>query len=570
MWRKSEDIIRYQAGPKNETTSPAASGTRRRLLLPVTDWLTLLSTDSPARRELLRSLYGPDESLQQTRLAQILETLELFARCFGEENEVVIARAPGRVNLMGRHVDHRGGFVNMMTLHREIVVVAAARRDTWVNLVNAGADFPDERFDLSEELPYIRECTDWRDYIHSQRVQDFHSTSMGAWSNYVRAGLYRLIHHFPTHRFQGMDAAVGGDIPIGAGLSSSSSLLVATSLAYIALNSLRVRPATFVDLCGEGEWFVGTRGGAADHAAMTLSTQGAVTPITFFPFRIGAPVPLPEGYRLLVSNSGVQAKKTKGARDAFNHRVACYELAMALFRKFFPRHTEEVEHLRDIPDKLGVSLPEFYQMVKRLPVRADRFLLRQLLQDRSDWLEQIFTTHREPTEYPLRSVFLYGVAECERSRRFSEYLAAGELEKVGRLMQLSHCGDRVVQFDPDGTARLWNHDYDDGVLDRLSEMAANEDEAVRQQADLMWQPGGYACSCWEIDQLVDLSLQVEGVLGAQLSGAGMGGCMMVLAREEAVEKVRQRLIEGYYQPRGLEPQVEVCSPVAGASTLAVK
>jgi len=540
------------------------------MIRPFREWLSFLRSECGESRRLLEGLYGSDQGLQNLRLGQITATLELFGRCYGDDGEVVITRAPGRVNLMGRHVDHRGGFVNMMTLHREIVVVAASRTDGWVHLVNGGSEFPDERFDLFEELPYIRECRDWRDYLNSERVQDFHSTSMGTWSNYVRAGLYRLAHHFPSQRFYGMDAAVGGDIPIGAGLSSSSSLLVGTSLACIALNGLRVRPATFVDLCGEGEWFVGTRGGSADHAAMTLATQGMVTPITFYPFRAERPVQFPPGYRLLVSDSAVQAKKTKGARDAFNHRVACYELAMALFRKFFPEQTEQVEHLRDIPEKMGVSLSELYQMIKRLPQQADRFLLRQLLQDRSEWLEQVFGTHREPAVYPLRSVFIYGIAECERSKRFGELLAAGDLDTVGRFMCISHSGDRVVSFDSDGSARLWDYQCDAAALDRLAQIAAKGGERPADEAALHWQPGGYACSCWEIDQMVDSALRVEGVVGAQLSGAGMGGCMMVLAREDAVEEVRQALESQYYAPRGLEPQVEVCCPIAGACGLTSK
>jgi N-acetylgalactosamine kinase len=466
-------------------------------------------------------------------------------------------------------VDHRGGYVNMTTLHREIVTVAARRPDSLIHMANASAEFADDFFDLLQEIPHIRECQSWHEYLNSQRVQDFHSTCMGKWSNYIRAGLYRLVHHFPDHRFCGMDMAVGGDIPIGAGLSSSSSLLVSTSLAAIALNNLKVQPATFVDLCGEGEWFVGTRGGAADHAAMTLSTQGNITPITFFPFRVEKAVPFPEGCRLLIANSGVQSKKAKGARDAFNHRVACYELAMALFRKFFPDQTKGIEHLRDIPDKLSVSLSEFYQMVKRLPLRAGRFLLRQLLQDRSEWLEQVFSTHREPTLYPLRSVFMFGVAECERSKRFTELVTAGDLETIGRLMCVSHDGDRVVRFDQDGSARLWCYECDDATLDRLSNMAASTDPSVREQAALYLQPGGYACSCWEIDQMVDIALGVKGVVGAQLSGAGMGGCMMVLAREEAVEEVSAVLTEKYYRPRNLDLQLETCSSIAGASCLSM-
>jgi N-acetylgalactosamine kinase len=558
------------SSPFRSSLGQSLAGSAAGLLHSVREWLNAFRAPSPELYTSLAELYGPDRQFIAARCRQIVEVLKQFARTYGEERRVLITRCPGRINLMGRHVDHRGGYVNMMTIQREIVVVAAPRSDGKIVLVNTNEEFPSESFDIAEELPYIRRFTHWRDYLTSERLRDFHSTSMGKWGNYVRAGVFRLCHHYPDRLLQGMDAAVGGDIPMGAGLSSSSALLVAASLALVIINNLDLRPAGFVDLCGEGEWFVGTRGGAADHAAVTMALPGKVLPITFFPFRLGEPLDFPPDYELVVCNSQVQAKKTLGARDLFNHRVACYEIALALFRKFFPRHTENVEHLRDVtPSNLGVSLAEFYQMLLHLPELVDRPFLRQLLQQRSEWLEEVFATHREPTTYPLRAVFLYGVAECQRSLLFQELLRAGEVELIGRLMLTSHDGDRIARFDTNGAARLYKAPSDDAYLRKLALLANSPTPEERAQAALHWQPGSYACSCWEIDQMVDLARTVPGVVGAQLSGAGMGGCMMVLARREAVEPLRQKLIEAYYSPLGLEPQVDTCIPIAGASVISL-
>jgi len=73
-------------------------------------------------------------------------------------------------------------------------------------------------------------------------------------------------------------------------------------------------------------------------------------------------------------------------------------------------------YLRDLtPENLGVSLGEFYRMIARLPGEPGSDVLRQLLQDRSEWLERVFATHKQPTNYPVRAVLLYGIAECRRS-----------------------------------------------------------------------------------------------------------------------------------------------------------
>ena len=67
--------------------------------------------------------------------------------------------------------------------------------------------------------------------------------------------------------------------------------------------------------------------------------------------------------------------------------------------------------------------------------------------------------------------------------------------------------------------------------------------------------------------MVHISLQTEGVGGAQLAGAGLGGCMMVLAQRTAVSNLVANLTWHYYQPRTKDPTILVCRPVAGCDVL---
>ena len=83
-------------------------------------------------------------------------------------------------------------------------------------------------------------------------------------------------------------------------------------------------------------------------------------------------------------------------------------------------------------------------------------------------------------------------------------------------------------------------------------------------AQLFMQPGAYACSTPEIDAMVDIASGVPGVAGAQLAGAGLGGCIMVLVRKEGVPAVRRALATRYYRPRGLQPAAIPCVTVEGA------
>jgi len=77
-------------------------------------------------------------------------------------------------------------------------------------------------------------------------------------------------------------------------------------------------------------------------------------------------------------------------------------------------------------------------------------------------------------------------------------------------------------------------------------------------------PDSCVCSTPELDSMVDIALGVEGVVGAQLAGAGLGGCIMVLCRDSATEPLREAMIERYYRPAAREPQVEFCVPVEGS------
>jgi len=97
---------------------------------------------------------------------------------------------------------------------------------------------------------------------------------------------------------------------------------------------------------------------------------------------------------------------------------------------------------------------------------------------------------------------------------------------------------------------------------------AREARPLSASGAALWQqPGAYACSLAEIDRMVDCALRVPGVFGAQLAGAGLGGCMMVLARVEAAEAVRGALEREYYTPMEIPPCTFVCQPARGSHVL---
>jgi galactokinase len=185
-----------------------------------------------------------------------------------------------------------------------------------------------------------------------------------------------------------------------------------------------------------------------------------------------------------------------------------------------------------------------------------------------DQLAPLLATHAAPTDgYPVRGVVLFGLAECERSRLGADLLTRGQVLEFGRLMSASHDGDRVVCHDAAGTAMPYAYRVTNGYL--LNLMAALESGDAERviPAQLQWQPGAYRCSTPEIDLMVDTAMQVPGVVGAQLAGAGLGGCMMVLVRREQAGALVARMDEAYYGPRNIKPDMAACKPIAGSGVL---
>ena len=326
-----------------------------------------------------------------------------------------------------------------------------------------------------------------------------------------------------------------------AGLSSSSALVVATAEAVVALNSLHVSDREFIERCGEGEWFVGSRGGFGDHAAMKYGRPGRLVHLGFHPFEVGESASLPDDYAVIIADSTLKARKSEGSKDRFNAQVAAYDLSLLMLKQTYPD-----ANLTDLRSLAAVRpYSRLYEMLRSLPLSASRKQLEEALPDDLHKLARLFASHADPGAYNLRGVILYGLSEMERSERFMETLKNGAYDLVGKMMRISHNGDRIG--DP-----TISDDF-------LKEQAAND-------ADLAFQCGAYACSVPQIDELCDLLDSTPGVLGSELVGAGLGGCIVALVKKDQAENIINVLNEKYYAKYGVGTgHANVYQPSQGSS-----
>ncbi|HEY3414972.1 MAG TPA: NTP transferase domain-containing protein [Armatimonadota bacterium] len=465
-----------------------------------------------------------------------------FERRFASR-PTLVARAPGRLNLMGRHIDHQGGVSNLIAIDRSLHLAVSPRSDAVFHLSSVDAAFPDREFRVNPPAS----AADWLAYINGPAVRELTAEARGDWSLYVRAAVERL--QFEAARpLRGMNIVAKGTIPIAAGLSSSSALVVAAAEAILALNDLRIGRDRLVELCGEAEWFVGTRGGAGDHAAMILAREGCVTQVGYFPFRVIDSAPLPAGHTFMVFNSGIPARKTAEVKATFNARVACYHVGRELLRLACPN--APITHLRDVtPSGLQMDYPSFIRLLGRLPERLTVADARAAVP--AEVADTYLSQLPDDEVLPIRGVVIFGLAECARAAKCLDLLRAGDVATFGRWMTISHNGDRATPAA-----------YAGAEMERWFEAANRGDPATA----LELQPGAYACSVPAIDRMVDIALAVPGVLGAQLSGAGLGGCMMVFAEDASLDHLEDAMRRHYYEPNGVSPDIIRCRATAGSGT----
>ena len=514
---------------------------------------------------VLENIYGNNPPVMDQQKELYREILSCAGNALDADAPVAIFRSPGRLNVMGRHVDHQGGNCNLMTISYETLLLAHPRNDDRVVICHTDP----ERFNPCEfsiaELVADMPWDDWNTLVNSPKLASLIREYGVDWTSYIKAAILRLQKKFVSRPLRGMDLFVSGNVPMAAGLSSSSSLVVGAAEATVAVSGLDTFPAQLITLCGESEWFVGTRGGSADHAAVKMGSCGNVVKVRFFDFGVEDTVPFPEGYNMVVCDSGIKARKSANAKDQFNHRISCYRAGFELIRRLCPQYSGVLKHLRDVNVRnLQVPLAQIYRILLMLPETATREQLASMLPETD--LDQLFASHQPPADglYPVRGVVLFGLAECERSAAYADALKKGDIRLIGELMKISHDGDRVVSFDENWSPKRYVSPVDNAtLLGLLSDLESGDPERVIR-AQLIRQPGSYACSIPEIDLMADIANRTPGVAGAQLAGAGLGGCMMVLAKQDAVPLLTENLRNGYYRPRNIRENILVCSPIAGA------
>lgn len=288
-----------------------------------------------------------------------------FERLFEVLPDAVV-RAPGRVNLIGEHTDYNDGFVLPMAIDRAVWIALRPRNDSYV--VVHSLDFNE----IAEFSP-----------IEMAKQ----SKRYGRWAEYMKGVAWALQEKGYT--LQGWEGVVAGDVPLGAGLSSSAAIELATARAFATISNIDWDAAEMAKICqrAENEW-VGMKSGIMDQMISAAGVEGQAVLIDCRTLAL-EPVPLPPDTLAVIMDTTTRRELVS---SAYNERREQCEAAARFFN---------VTALRD------VTVDQFEAGKDKLdPVVAKR----------------------------ARHV----ITENDRTLKAADAMRAGDAVTLGKLMDASH------------------------------------------------------------------------------------------------------------------------------------
>ena len=472
------------------------------------------------------------------------------------------ARAPGRVNLIGEHVDYAGYSVLPMAIERDTVIAAAVADDSLlsasdphpVQVANYDSAYPPVTYNNNAELFEVQAAHTWTKYVqcgfkgvfNDRKARGDTSILLNS-SSAPSAPSTVWEDSYIDYKHHSLQLMVSGTVPPSAGLSSSSSLVCASALTAAFAHSLlpSLPASSLATVAAQCERYVGTMGGGMDQAISFLSQRGVAQRIDFDPLHATA-VELPPNAVFLVCNSLYESEKAVQAARQFNARVLECKLAALLLARHF---------------QLQVVADEVRSFVLRTVQQRSKHTTAQLVS-----LLQSSTSilHEQPyTVDEVEAVLGVKLAHyLSYNANFAKVLAAAPpLLLRQRALHVYSEAQRVYDFQSACASQS------DSTVSTLGRLMDESHASCRDQ---------YDCSCDDLERLVRV-VKEAGALGCRLTGAGWGGCVVALfdgaKGEHAVDEAQQRIQQAYYvgykglaaDDARLSEYVFTTSPASGAA-----
>ena len=458
-----------------------------------------------------------------------------------------VSRSPGRVNIIGEHVDYSLYNVLPTAVTNDVIIAVQVVKDSekpsfTISNVNP-SKYPTEEYSVPSSGQVTIDKNDHK------------------WSNYFLAGVSGALQHLRRELGEdflpkGMEVLIDGNVPAGGGLSSSAAFVCASALAVMAANDHKVTKQDLLDECIVSERSVGVFSGGMDQAASIFSERGFLLYCRFWPKFAAEHVPVPQSdpeVTFLIAQSFITSDKAVTAPKHYNLRVVEVTLASVVLAK-----------LHDIalnPDdsSLHFCLRNFQEeIMKKLgkrdaPVEEQVSTVIEIIKSKLD--KDTYTREE------IASILDISVDNLEKEYLSTFPVQADDFKLRQRALHVLEEAQRVLDF----RATLSHSDKLD--QDRLLELGGLMNKTQDSCRDT------YECSCPEVDDICSIARKA-GAYGSRLTGAGWGGCTVHLVPQDRVDAVTTALKEQYYYKQfpdiseaKLKEAIVISKPSQGSSVI---
>ncbi|CAI0626210.1 unnamed protein product [Linum tenue] len=393
----------------------------------------------------LDPVYGGDSQREEAQL-RFDKLKSKFLQVFGHPPELY-ARAPGRVNLIGEHIDYEGYSVLPMAIRQDTIVAIRKRSPSEAEKLLRIANVNEEKYAT---------CTYPAD--PNQEIDLKHHR----WGHYFICGYKGYYEYAKTKGMDvgvpvGLDVMIDGTVPTGSGLSSSAAFVCSATIAIMASFGVSIPKKEVAQLTCDCERHIGTQSGGMDQAISVMAKSGFAELIDFNPVR-ATDVHLPDGGTFVIAHSLAESEKAVTAATNYNNRVVECRLASIILGIKLGLKPEEarskVNTLSDVEGlcvsfagKRGSSDPVIAvkEFLKEEPYTAEEIekitgeKLTTTLSSSASSLEVL----KAAKNFKLHQRAAHVYSEAKRVHTFKDTVVANlkdedKLKELGELMNDSH------------------------------------------------------------------------------------------------------------------------------------
>lgn len=473
-----------------------------------------------------------------------------FSTQFGKKSDFFV-RAPGRVNLIGEHIDYCHFSVLPMAIEVDVIAAVGKGEGIAICISNTDENFAPERIEIPADGSVVSI-----------------DQSKPLWGNYFKCGLIvahkYMLERNPQMKLRPFNVLFDGTVPTGGGLSSSAAFCIAATLACLKVNGVdNISKSDLTKITVVCEHYVGLSNGGMDQSASINGEDGKVLLISFKPELEASAFKLPQTSPetvFLISNSLITANKTETAPTNYNLRVVEVAIAADYIAKKFGLQVSQDSNLGTATLR-GVLDAYFTQNLGESAWDGkDTDIGITHLQKMLQLVEDLYT---EEQKNGVSTEVAAGFVGLDVSDFTSKYLTQFTVryDLLNLYRRTKHVyGDALRVLQTLQVARNFNGDSAGFFHDLGSLM----DESQVSTRDLN---NASAEGC---DELCKLGRE-NGSYGSRVTGAGFGGCIVHLTSVDRLSELREALVEKYYKKRfpaiteaQIQDAIVISKPAMGA------